>query len=651
MTAYPRRYHTRRLLQASFVVAAVVALLFPWFAVSSSYAQDQPGEGQQVVIQNVDRVEQRIEDGERVRYLFGNVRLLQDSTYLQSDRAVQFLERDEIFFFDNVLLADRGDSLRADTVFYNRRSKIGEALGRVEISDGEVRVFAPSALHFTDERRSDFREGVTLIDSLSTLSSITGVYLAEENRADFAGMVQLVSEDTFLEADSVRYYRDEERSIARGSVLIERFERDEGQEDVPADSLTRTYLLGDYAYNDEQEAVSLVEGRALVYQLRYEDESLDTLLLRADWLHTANRNGHRRITAVGDVKSWQTDFSAVADSAVYDRYEPGSFPRPGEPPREMPDMPPHLLAMMNGAAGEEAASPGQLVPRDSLRLEPVGDVQELHADAEDEPAPAPSDSAALLEEEAVAESGADVPEDEYGGEADEPLEEVRLYQDPIGWFEESQMSADTIRVRSGGGAPVDSIFGHGHVFLAQLDSVTQRIHQLRGQRLVGISKPDSIREFDVWPNTEAVYHRTNDADEPDGSLRVSADEGFFRFKGEDLEYIHFAGNPEGRYWEEDLVPDPLQLDGFIWLPNLRPSKATLLNDVPDQRVQLFSYLTGKLLPGRPPPPHHWLQRGLFEDPEIPLPPPELPELDPLPTEVPLPEPTIPPDDDPPPDDL
>ena len=621
---------------------AAVALLFLVGGMGNAHAQETEEGTRQVFIQNVDRVEQRIENEERVRYLQGNVRLLQDSTYLQSDRAVQYLERDEIFFFDNVLIADQGDSLRADTVFYNRRSKVGEALGRVELSDGEVRVFAPAALHFTDEKRTDFMQGVTLVDTTSTLTSLAGTYFSDENRADFAGLVQLTGDDTFLQADAVRFYREEEISHAYGQVLIERFERDEGQEETPADSLTRTYLLGDYAYNDDKQQRSRVEGRALVYQLRYEDDQLDTLMLRADWLFTQEKDGHRRIIGKGEVQSWQADFAAVADSAVYDRYQPGYFPVPGD---ALPDA--DTLEALLADASPEAVRTGAPAATAAADVRP-------DTTASPDTAASRSPTATPADTTAIQRAGQEAPpmplthlSPDRGHEAEEPLEEARLFEDPIGWFEESQMSADTIRVRSGGGVPVDSIFGRGHVFLAQLDSTTQRIHQLRGRMLDGISTPDSMRAFDVWPNAEAVYHRHNEAGAPDGALRVRANASVFRFKGDELEYIHFAPNPEGQYWEEELVPDPLELDGFLWLPELRPTQASLLNAVPEQRTQLFMYLAGKLLPDRPPPPHHWLRRGLFDG----MPLPELPDdMPPAPPgEVPLPRPDAPPSDPPPPD--
>lgn len=614
----------------------------------AAQAQEADEGTRQVVIQNVDYAEQRIENEERVRYLQGNVRLLQDSTYLQSDRAVQYLERDEIFFFDNVLITDQGDSLRADTVFYNRRSKVGEALGRVELSDGEVRVFAPAALHFTDEKRTDFMQGVTLVDTTSTLTSLAGTYFSDENRADFAGLVQLTSDDTFLQADAVRFYREEEIAHAYGQVLIERFERDEGQEETPADSLTRTYLLGDYAYNDDKQQRSRVEGRALVYQLRYQDEQPDTLMLRADWLFTQEEEGHRRIIGRGEVQSWQADFAAVADSAVYDRYQPGYFPMPGDAPPDADT----LEALLADASPEAVRTGAPAAP--TAPDAPLDMIASPDTTASRSPTATPADTTAARRADQEAPPPAEASpmpltplSPDRGTEAGEPLEEARLFQDPVGWFEESQMSADTIRVRSGGGAPVDSIFGRGHVFLAQLDSTTQRIHQLRGRQLEGISTPDSMRAFDVWPNAAAVYHRHTEAGAPDGALRVRADASFFRFEGDELKYIHFAPNIEGQYWEEELVPDPLELDGFLWLPGLRPTQASLLNAVPEQRVQLFMYLAGKLLPDRPPPPHHWLRRGLLDGAPIPTLPEEMPPA--LPGEVPLPRPDAPPSDSPPSD--
>ena len=82
--------------------------------------------------------------------------------------------------------------------------------------------------------------------------------------------------------------------------------------------------------------------------------------------------------------------------------------------------------------------------------------------------------------------------------ARESFEETRLYRGPILWVGEAQISGDTIRVK-GRGSNIDSLFVRQGAFVAQRDTVTERIHQLKGRHLVGIFEGDSIRTFIAGP--------------------------------------------------------------------------------------------------------------------------------------------------------
>src|SRR5690625_6852833 len=91
----------------------------------------------EVQVLHADSLVGRVVDGRSVRTLFGNVRLRQGETDLRSDRATQFLDAGEIHFVGRVEIAERGDSLRADTVYYNTRTKVSRAIGSGRLTDGD----------------------------------------------------------------------------------------------------------------------------------------------------------------------------------------------------------------------------------------------------------------------------------------------------------------------------------------------------------------------------------------------------------------------------------------------------------------------------------------------------------------------------------
>lgn len=466
-----------------------VALVLIWSSVSVSFSQPAREDTvrAQIFGASADLAERVEVDGEFIRRLTGNVYVQHDSTSLWSNRAFEYKGGDEYLFLHDVLIVDQGDTLRADTVYYEKINKLGRARGNVSLTDGDVTVLAPSGWYYTDEKRAEFREGITLLDSLSELTSLTGIYWTDEKRAEVEGNVLLNSERTRLSADSLTYYRETEVSVARGNVFIERWG---SVEEAEADSSIRTQLYGEYAYNDEHAGLSRIRGRPLMLQLR-EDSArtdIDTLAIRALHLEALEKEGLQRLTAVDSVQIWRRDFAALADSVVYERLE---------------------------------------IVLDTLDASSV-----------------------------------------------DTLEETRLFQSPIVWVEEAQVTGDTIRVRGQAGS-VDSLFVRSNAFIAQRDSVTNKIQQLKGQHLVGVFEEDSVRTFTVGPNAEAIYFRKNDEERIEG-IQASGDLAVFQIKGEKPERIVFSTDIQGTLYPESLVPSPFELEGYQWSPHLRPTKVELL---------------------------------------------------------------------------
>ena len=266
-----------------------------------------------------DNVARLVRNNLRVRELTGHVRMRQDSTYLWADKVTQYLTLDEILLIGNVLIVEDSDSLVADSVLYFTQEKRGRARGNVRLSDGDVQVFAPSALYYAEEKHSIFDETVRLVDSLTVLTSLQGEYFSEEKRAEFFGDVVLMEDRTYLEADSLTYFRETEVSLGYGDVFIERIG---GEDDTASeDSTARTFLFGDYAYNDNRSGYSKITGDALLFQFRTDSlgAAVDSLIMKAATLEAIREDSLQRLIAVDSVQIWRQDFAAVADSAVYDR--------------------------------------------------------------------------------------------------------------------------------------------------------------------------------------------------------------------------------------------------------------------------------------------------------------------------------------------
>lgn len=416
--------------------------------------------------------------GRRFRELIGRVFLEHEATRLWAERATQWPEDRRIRFVGNVRIAERGDSLKADTIYYDTRQKIGRAVGRVQLWDGSVVVEAPLGWYYTREKRAVFEAGVRLADSAAVLTSQRGVYWSEEKRAEFYGNVQLTGQNRYLEADTVIYFRDTEVALAQGRVFIE-------QQDTTEDgAVTRTLLFGHQAFNNEQTGYSHLTGRPLLMFGRMDATGqLDTLLVRAGQLHFFRQDSLRRLIAVDSVQLWQRRMAVRADSLVYDQI------------------------VQNGTVVRE---------------------------------------------------------------------EVQWFGAPLAWFEDIQVSGDTLWLRGSGER--DTLWVFPHAFVVQRDTVLDRLQQLKGRQLTGYFEQDSLRQLVVGPNAEAIYYVRDRNDSLRGVVQVSGDEITFWLVGNRVERLGVQGGVQGVQYDRDRMPEPFWLEGMRWLPELRPNPADLLQE-------------------------------------------------------------------------
>lgn len=234
-----------------------------------------------------------------------NATLTEKSSTITADRVI--MEGNEIFLFeDRVRIVDEGDTLTADYVRYDRSARIGQAVGSVRLGDGDVVVLAPEGDYDTPAKRADFRSGVTLVDSASTLTSLTGSYWSDEHRAKFAGSVRLEQDSLRMAADSLVYLREVRFAEAWSDVVIQRLAGE-----------TLTWALGDHTVNDEESGRSVVRGDVLLLRVTGDSTSTDSLWIRAGSIDFTRSDSLETITAVDSVRIIGGDFAALADSVVY----------------------------------------------------------------------------------------------------------------------------------------------------------------------------------------------------------------------------------------------------------------------------------------------------------------------------------------------
>jgi lipopolysaccharide assembly outer membrane protein LptD (OstA) len=198
------------------------------------------------------------EQGEWVSLLEGGVRLESDSTTIDSRRARAYRTRQIAFFYEDVVVRDRGvvmngdegefrrgddiailrgnvritdrhGTIRAARVRYNRRDRVAWLWGDVDSSDDRTRVQADSVLYRQADGTGE-AFGAVVITDLDTGSQAFGthaVYDRETGTARLDPEPRLVlreegEQDTEVRAADLQFDHDRSVVHARGNVQIQR---------------------------------------------------------------------------------------------------------------------------------------------------------------------------------------------------------------------------------------------------------------------------------------------------------------------------------------------------------------------------------------------------------------------------------------------
>lgn len=162
-------------LSTTYLVLVLVLVPYGFF-----YAQHD----QTVVLQNADVFSgRRLPNGEDVRELEGNVRFKQGNVYVWCDKAIQFLNRNEIELLGNVKIVRDTVTLtsRKGRYYGNQRKADGE--GNVRLKTPHVTLYADFGTYYVDEKRAFFQRNVRVVDSTTTIFSEQLTYYEKERKS------------------------------------------------------------------------------------------------------------------------------------------------------------------------------------------------------------------------------------------------------------------------------------------------------------------------------------------------------------------------------------------------------------------------------------------------------------------------------------
>ena len=447
--------------------------------------------------------------------LIGSVRLKHNDLFMNCDSAWYFDEADQVYAFSNIHIW-QGDTIH----IWGRRLVYDGVTGKavmtdsVELADKEMQLFTRQIDYDVNTQVAIYNDGARILNGDNTLTSIVGIYYSDQKMVHFRDSVKIVNPDYVMRADTMRY--DTHNEIAWFA----------GPTEAVGDSI---YLYCEKGWSDTRNDISQLMKNA-VLDNREQRITGDTL-----WYDNKTGEGE----GFGNVTIEDTTDNVITGGA-YAWY----FKRPEK-------------FLLTGSPWFTLFSDDDTTTlrADTLRAIPQ------------------ADTAGVNHRLLKAYYGCTIFSREMQGRCDSLAYSfidsvIRLYDDPIVWSRENQLTADSISLYTR-----DSKADHMELFnnafvVSSVDST--RFDQISGKNLSGYFIDNKLHRIEVSGNGEAIYYVV-DGNELVGVNRARSATIEIIIEDGKIKEIFQNQSPDGTLDPPLKTPDSeMRLDGFRWHPELRP---------------------------------------------------------------------------------
>ena len=449
--------------------------------------------------------------------LNGNVNLKHNDLYMKCDSAWYYDDTNQVYAYDNIHIW-QGDTIHIWGRYLTYNGDSGKAIitDSVVLADKEMKLFTDKIYYDTNTQIAMYDVGGRILSGDNTLTSIIGIYYSDLKMMHFRDSVKIVNADYVMNADTMRYDTREEIAWFDGPT------------EAIGDSI---YLYCESGWSDTRNDVSQLMKNA-VLDNRKQHITGDTL-----WYNERTGQGegfgHVTITDTTD------NITGGGDYAWYVK-RPERFLFSGSP-------------WFTIYSEDDTMT----LRADTLRAIPM------------------IDTAGLSHRMLKAYYSCTIFSREMQGRCDSLsysfLDSViRMYDDPIVWSRENQMTADSIALYT-----VNSKADHMELYnkafvVSSVD--TARFDQISGKNLSGYFTDNKLARIKVIGNGEAIYYVLDDNELVGVNRARSATIEIFIEEGKIAE-IYQNQSPDGVMNPPLYKPDSeMRLEGFRWHPELRPDR-------------------------------------------------------------------------------
>lgn len=555
------------------LTGALLLLLGSTVAVKAQQSRDTANQVT-ITIQHADFLERVTADtANSIMKLIGNVALKQGDNQLFCDSAYLDLDKNYVEAFGNVRIVQPGSNVQSDYLRYTGNTKQAFLKGNVSLTNGKDNLWAEELNYNTGTKLATYAQGGTLQTENTSLSSNGGAYNLNTKDARFTGEVYVTDPQYSTQSEDLGYNT--------ATKVVTFF----GPSVVTNDKSELRTAAG--TYDTRNEVAHFTSRSSIQNQEQYIE---------------ANRLDYNRITgeglAVGEVVALDTvqKITLYSDRATYNEISRVLLATE-QPVLKKASENDSLFIRADTfySAPVTALAAIQPVPKDTLTAS-ADTVKQAAAREKKSRKKRTADTAAALSVAPPQPADTSVPRFFIGyrhvrvfsdslqarcdsisySQADSVL---RLMGDPVAWSRQSQITGDTILLFTDS-SRVRRLYVPNNAFLAARSGPekAELFDQVQGRTLEGFFNDSSELEHAlVWPNAETIQFVTDDAKRYIGVSQAAGERIRIYFENGAIRHIVYEQDAT-----QTLTPLPqadlpaMRLSRFKWREKERPkSRAEL----------------------------------------------------------------------------
>jgi len=458
--------------------------------------------------------------GKGAQRLIGNVSFGHEDAIMNCDSAYFYPKSSSLDAFSNVEII-QGDTLflYGDLLHYEGNTKIAQFRRNVKLIDGETVLLTEYLDYNRETEIAYYLNGGTITENENVLESRQGHYHTESEIFFFKDSVVIVNPDYTIYSDTLKYNTATEISYFFGPTEII------GEEN---------YIYCENGWYDTQQDISLV-SKNTVYMT-------DTRMLTGDTLYYDRGTGYGRATSNVELIDTTQNIILRGNYGVYNEID-------------------ETAVLTDSALMIQVEGPDSLfVHADTLRS--VADT-------------ATAGETRIL----LAYYKVKFFRDDIQGMCDSMVyiendSTFHLYQEPVLWADENQLTASKIELVIRGEQMERMEMRDIALLISREDSV--KFNQVRGKNMTGHFRNNQLVRLDVKGNGQTIYYAEDEnpvtgARQIIGVNRAECSDLIIYLENNRVKKVNYLVKPTGKYYPLELFSESMRyLDGFVWKENRRP---------------------------------------------------------------------------------